>query len=156
MTDPTPPSIEEVQLRPSAIFAPVGYPFPLRRGGVASGRLLAVSGQFGQVDFRLVGGGLEAQVRQALRNVASVVGEHRLRMSDVIKTTIYLADIDDFDRMNRVYLEFFDQDRLPARTTAGVRLPFGALVEIEAWARRPGPLRRALQTWVERRATHER
>jgi hypothetical protein len=78
---------------------------------------------------------LEAEVHQALRNVAEVLQSHGARMRDVVKTTIYLADVDDFDRMNRAYLEHWDPRRLPARTTAGVSLPFNALVEIEAWAR---------------------
>jgi len=67
----------------------------------------------------------------------SVLASHRLDKRDVAKTMVYLADINDFDRMNRTYLEFFDLDRLPARTTVGVTLPFGALVEIDAWAWRP-------------------
>jgi 2-iminobutanoate/2-iminopropanoate deaminase len=93
-----------------------------------------VSGQFGQRDFRLVSTELAPQVRQALQNVSDILATFGASMSDVVKTTVYLADLEHFDEMNRVYLEHFALDSLPARTTAGASLPFGALVEIEAWA----------------------
>ena len=83
-----------------------------------------------------VAGGVETQARQVLENVRSVLADVGLVMSDVVKTSIFLADIADFGKVNAVYAEFFDDAR-PARSTiqAGA-LPGGYLVEIDLIAAR--------------------
>ncbi len=72
--------------------------------------------------------------RQAMANVASVLGEVGLGWPDVFKTTVYLTDISQYSAFNAVYVEELGSHR-PARTLVAVAgLPIGAVVEIEAWA----------------------
>ena len=78
--------------------------------------------------------GIEAQTRQSLTNARTILAEAGLTMSDVVKTTVLLADIADFAAMNAVYSEFFSEP-FPARSAFAVRdVPKGALVEIECIA----------------------
>ena len=79
-------------------------------------------------------GGIEAQTRQVLDNISGVLEAAGSSMAQVVKTTVFLADINDFAAFNAVYGEYFGDDP-PARTTvqAGA-LPIGALIEIEAVA----------------------
>lgn len=82
--------------------------------------------------------GLEAQVRRALDNLVAVLAEAGTTPADVLKTTVYLANMEDFAAMNDIYAEIFADER-PARATVGVRaLPKGALFEIDAIAQLPG------------------
>ncbi len=79
-------------------------------------------------------GGVEAQTRQSLTNVKSILEQAGSGMDKVIKTTVLLADMGDFAAMNGVYAEFFSQP-FPARCAFAVKtLPKGALVEIECVA----------------------
>ena len=93
----------------------------------------------GQIPFTPEGESLAdqsiaTQTEQALSNVEAILAEEGLDMSDVLKTTILLDDIDDFDEMNETYGEFFDDDP-PARSAFEVgNLPKGVGVEIEAIA----------------------
>ena len=81
--------------------------------------------------------GVEAQTDRSLRNLAAVLAEVGLTMADVVKTTIFLADIADFAAVNAVYATHVS-DPPPARSTVAVAaLPKGGRVEIEAVARRP-------------------
>ncbi len=74
------------------------------------------------------------QTRQCLENVAAILAAEKLALEDVLKVTIYLDDIDDFDEMNETYAEFFD-DEPPARSAIEVgAVPKGAALEIEAVA----------------------
>ena len=74
------------------------------------------------------------QTEQALENVEAVLEEAGSSMDDVLKVTVYLDDIDDFEAMNDTYATFFD-DKPPARSAVGVdALPKGVAVEIEAVA----------------------
>jgi 2-iminobutanoate/2-iminopropanoate deaminase len=113
---------------------PVGPYTPVVEAGpfvVCSGQVGLVSGESGPV---LVEGGLEAQTRQAMANVASVLGEVWLGWTDVFKTTVYLTDISQYSAFNAIYVEELGSHR-PARTLVAVTaLPVGAMVEIEAWA----------------------
>jgi len=78
--------------------------------------------------------GVEAQARQALSNVQAVLQAANSSIDRVVKTTIFLADMNDFATVNAVYGELFDQDP-PARSTVQVAaLPLGGLVEIEVIA----------------------
>jgi endoribonuclease L-PSP, putative len=82
-----------------------------------------------------VEGGIKEQTRQSLLNVKAVLEEAGLTMSDVVKSTVFMADMNDFADMNAVYAEFF-MEPYPARSAVAVKtLPKGALVEIEvvAW-----------------------
>lgn len=81
-----------------------------------------------------VEGGIKEQTRQSLLNVKAVLAEAGLTMGDVVKTTVFMADMNDFADMNAVYAEFFAEP-FPARSAVAVKtLPKGALVEIEVVA----------------------
>jgi 2-iminobutanoate/2-iminopropanoate deaminase len=110
---------------------PVGPYTPI----VRAGDWLVVSGQVGIVDGKLVSGGLEAELRQAVANLASLLEGEGASLADVTKTTVFLKHLGgDYPKMNEVYVELFGDHR-PARSAIGVAdLPLGALVELEAWA----------------------
>ena len=79
-------------------------------------------------------GGIKEQTRQSLTNVKAILEEAGLTMSNVVKTTVFLADMGDFADMNAVYAEFFTEP-YPARSAVAVKtLPKGALIEIEVIA----------------------
>ena len=79
-------------------------------------------------------GGIKEQTRQSLTNVKAILAEAGLSMSNVVKTTVFMADMNDFADMNAVYAEFFAEP-YPARSAVAVKtLPKGALVEIEVVA----------------------
>ena len=79
-------------------------------------------------------GGIKEQTRQSLTNVKAILEEVGLSMSNVVKTTVFMADMGDFAEMNAVYAEFFSEP-YPARSAVAVKtLPKGALVEIEVVA----------------------
>lgn len=79
-------------------------------------------------------GGIQAQTRQAILNVQAILQEAGLSLANVIKTTVFLADMGDFAAMNEVYAQFFVQP-FPARSAVAVKtVPKGALVEIECIA----------------------
>jgi len=104
---------------------------------VAAGPWLVVSGQLGLKDGGLVPGGVSEQVRQALANLAALLSEHGANLSHVVKTTVFMTDIEDFHSVNTAYVAAFGEHR-PARSAIAVAgLPLGASVEIEAWAYRP-------------------
>lgn len=100
------------------------------------GNLVYTSGQI-PIDpstGSFVEGGIKEQTRQSLSNVQAILKEAGLTMNDVIKTTVFLADMNDFAEMNSVYAEFFSNP-YPARSAVAVKtLPKGALVEIEVIA----------------------
>ena len=104
---------------------------------IAADGLLFCSGQLGldPATGALVEG-VEAQADRALRNLGAVLDAAGVTFSDVVKTTIFLTDMDDFATVNAVYARFVP-DPPPARSTVAVAaLPKGALVEVEAIARR--------------------
>jgi 2-iminobutanoate/2-iminopropanoate deaminase len=103
---------------------------------VRAGDWLVLAGQVGldPATGALAGGDVGAQTRQALANVAAILGDCGATLADVAKTTVFLLDMGDFSVMNGIYAEVFDDHR-PARSTVGVAaLPLGARVEIEVWA----------------------
>ena len=103
---------------------------------VKTGNLVFVSGQI-PIDPApgiFAGDDIATQTRQSLTNVKAILEAAGYAMSDVVKTTVLLADIADFAAMNAVYSEFFTEN-CPARAAFAVKdLPKGALVEIEAIA----------------------
>ena len=105
---------------------------------IRSGEFVFCSGQLGlDPATGELAGGIEAQAERSLRNLQSVLDAAGLSFDDVVKTTIFLADVDDFATVNAIYAKFMP-DPPPARSTIGVgALPKGGLVEIEAIARRP-------------------
>ena len=79
-------------------------------------------------------GGIKEQTRQSLKNIQAILQEIGLTMASVVKTTVFMADMQDFADMNAVYAEFFSEP-YPARSAVAVKtLPKGALVEIEVVA----------------------
>ena len=79
-------------------------------------------------------GGIKEQTRQSLTNVKAILEEAGLSLKNVVKTTVFMADMNDFADMNVVYAEFFSEP-YPARSAVAVKtLPKGALVEIEVVA----------------------
>ena len=103
------------------------------------GCLVFCSGQLGldPTSGALVEGGVAAQAERALLNLRAVLDAAGLSFADVVKTTIFMADMADFAAVNGVYGRF-SVDPPPARSTVAVAaLPRGGLVEIEAIARRP-------------------
>ena len=78
--------------------------------------------------------GIENQTRQVLKNLTAVLAENGMTLANVIKTTVFLADLNDFTAMNEVYAQFFTQP-FPARSCVQVAaIPKGSLVEIECIA----------------------
>ncbi len=107
---------------------------------VEAGGFVFVSGM-GPLDpatGQVIEGSFADMVRRVLDNIALVLAAAGLTMADVVKTTVFLADIGDFAEMNQVYAGYFG-DVPPARTTIqAARLPLDIRVEIEAIARREG------------------
>ncbi len=101
---------------------------------VKVGGLLFCSGQVALKDGALVGDDVESQTSQVFENIRAVLSAAGVGLEDVVKTTVYLDTMDDFEAMNAVYAEAFGDHR-PARSTVAVQgLPVGALVEIEVTA----------------------
>lgn len=111
---------------------------PYSQGIIANGFVFTA----GQVPLdpatgKLVEGGIQAQARQSLANVQAVLEAGGSSLADVVKVTVYLADINDFGAVNAIYKEVFDAAGAPppARSAFEVaNLPLGAMVEIEAVA----------------------
>ena len=100
------------------------------------GNLVYTSGQIpiDPATGMIVKGGIKEQTLQSLTNVKAILEEVGLTMSNVLKTTVFMADMGDFTDMNSVYAEFFTEP-YPARSAVAVKtLPKGALVEIEVIA----------------------
>lgn len=101
---------------------------------VKSGPAVYIAGQMGldPATGTLVEGGIEAQTRQVMKNLAAIAEQAGGSLDDAVKTTVFLRNFDDFGAMNSVYAEYFGVSS-PARSTVEVsRLPLGAIVEIEA------------------------
>ncbi len=113
-----------------AMSKPVGPYTPI----VRAGEWLIVSGQVGLADGAIVEGGVEAELRQALANMAALLEGEGASLNDVVKTTVFLTTMDDYAAMNEIYTAAFGDHR-PARSAVAVaELPIGAAIEVEAWA----------------------
>lgn len=111
-----------------------GLPFSL---AVRVGEVLYLSGCLGNIPgtMELVKGGIEAETRQTMENIAAVLKAQGLGFDDVFKCTVMLADIKQWAEFNKVYLEYFKGANLPTRSAYGCNgLALGAAVEVEAWA----------------------
>jgi 2-iminobutanoate/2-iminopropanoate deaminase len=102
---------------------------------VSYGELIFTSGQIGlDMDGKIVSDDVEVQTRIALENLIHILEDNNSSMDYVIKTTVYLTNMDDFPKMNEVYNAFFGSSK-PARSTVEVsRLPKDVKVEIDAIA----------------------
>jgi 2-iminobutanoate/2-iminopropanoate deaminase len=101
----------------------------------APGAMLFLSGQIAldPASGQMVGASAAAEARQALTNLRHVVEAAGFSLADVVKTTVYLARMEDFPAVNEVYAGFFEGTPPPARATVGVAaLPKGARVEVDA------------------------
>lgn len=104
---------------------------------VRAGDFVFVSGQVGMRDGALAEGGVAGQTEQAIANLAARLAEMGAGLTDVVKTTCFLIDMDTFATFNAAYVTAFGSHR-PARSTVAVReLPAGAAVEVEAIAYKP-------------------
>ena len=103
---------------------------------VSAGGFLITSGQL-PLDPKtgLCPEGIEEQTRQSLENIKAILSEAGIGMDHILKTTVFLSDMNNFGAMNKVYAEFFGEGGCPSRSAVEVaRLPKDALVEIEAIA----------------------
>jgi 2-iminobutanoate/2-iminopropanoate deaminase len=104
--------------------------------GVKTENLIFTAGQLGLIPDtgNIIEGGIENETRQALNNIQHILEAAGSGLPNVVKTTVFLRDMNEFNLMNAVYADFF-ADNPPARTTVQVAaLPKGAAVEIEAIA----------------------
>jgi 2-iminobutanoate/2-iminopropanoate deaminase len=117
-------------------FAPAPFQGAPYSQAIRAGDFVFVSGQLAlrPGDTALAGGTIEEQTEQVFANLAAILAEAGSSLAKLVKTTVFLQDLDDFQGMNSVYAAHVG-DRPPARSTVEVaKLPSGALVEIEAIA----------------------
>lgn len=138
-TDRTPVQAEDTRRQ---IIQPEGVArLPVFSSAVRSGDFIFLSGALGALPGvtppQLIEGGIEAETRQTMENIIAVLDAADATLEDLIKCTVFLADIADYAAMNSVYVEYFPSDP-PARSAlAGSGLALGALVEIECIAAVP-------------------
>jgi len=104
---------------------------------IVAGELVFVSGQIPIDPGRgvVIEGNIEAQTDRVMRNLGAILQAAGSSLERVVKTTVYLADMDDFEAMNRTYGKYFTEGDPPARATVqAARLPRGVAVEIDAIA----------------------
>lgn len=104
--------------------------------GVSSGNMVYTSGQLGMdpSTAELINSNIQDETRQSLKNVEAVLKQAGASLSDVVKTTVFVKDLNQFVAINEIYSEFFTENK-PARSCVEVaRLPKDANVEIEAIA----------------------
>lgn len=129
----TPRAQPRVQHLDAGTVMPADLPFS---EGVLVDGMLYLSGQIGVKPgtLELVEGGMEAQARQTLENIQATLEAHGYAMSDVVKCTVFLADMDEWGAFNAVYQEFFSRP-YPARSALGANgLALGGKVEVECMA----------------------
>jgi len=140
-TDNQPAAATAVDHHREVIQPPDAPRLPVFSSAVRTGDLLFLSGSLGAVPGanppRLVEGGVESETRQTFENIKKVLDAAGLTLHDVVKCTVFLADIADYAAVNSVYVEYWDGDP-PARSAiAGSGLALGAKVEIECIAAFP-------------------
>jgi 2-iminobutanoate/2-iminopropanoate deaminase len=102
---------------------------------VKTGIFVFISGQLpGNPADGAIRGDIQAQTRQSLENLKVVVTAAGASLADVVKTTVFLKNMDDFIAMNEIYSEYFSQNPPACSTVEVSRIPRGALLEIEAIA----------------------
>lgn len=106
---------------------------------VKIGNFIFLSGQIGinPETNELVNGGIEKETKQIFQNIINILKSQGADLSNILKVTIYLKNLEDFKKVNEIYQEYF-KDNFPARTTiGGISLPKNALIEIDAIAYLP-------------------
>jgi reactive intermediate/imine deaminase len=133
--DDAPPAGPDVEY-----LTPFGAPLRPFSPAVRVGDLIFLSGQIGadaSASGGLVAGGIEGETRQTLDNIKRTLEAVGSGMDKVVKCTVMMADMREWDRMNAVYRTYFTEGRLPARSALGANgLALGARVEIECIATR--------------------
>ena len=128
--------MSDVERFNGGLVLPGSLPFP---EGTALGPLVFLSGQLGNLPgtLTLVPGGLRAEARQALENIATVLRGQGLGLASLLRCTVMLADKAEWPAFNEVYADFFAGQPMPARSAFGCSgLALGARVEIECTAAR--------------------
>jgi 2-iminobutanoate/2-iminopropanoate deaminase len=123
----------------SRINAPELPELPVFAHAAVAGDHIYLAGMLGLLDdfSGVVDGGIEAETTQALRHVARILAACDASLADVVKVSVYMPDLGEWDAMNRAYLDAFGE-RTPARIAVGCRaLVFGARVEFDCIAYRP-------------------
>ena len=102
---------------------------------ITVGNMLFTSGQLGLVpETGALPEGVQAQTRQSLANIQAILDEAGFAKSDIVKTTVFIKDMNDFGAVNAIYADFFG-DSKPARSCVGIQsLPKGAICEVEVIA----------------------
>lgn len=122
-------------IRTDAAPAPVG---PYNQAIAASGQMVFVAGQIplDPQSGEIIGtGNVTAQTKQVMANLEAILTAAGAKFQDVVKTSVFLKDMNDFAAMNEVYAQYFDEASAPARACVEVsRLPKDVLVEIECIA----------------------
>lgn len=109
-----------------------GLPFS---EAVRVGNMLYLSGQIGtQPDGTLIGGGIQAETRQTMENIKTVLEKYGSSIDRVVKCTVFLADIAEWPAMNEVYITYFTQHKPARSAVAGSGLALNSRVEIECMA----------------------
>lgn len=122
---------EKPQMFPSAKYP--DFPFS---AAVSHNGVLYLSGDLGTASGGdLIAGGIVPETQQTMENIKSTLSHHGLDMSDIIKCTVFLADIAEWPDFNKVYVRYFDKGSYPARSAlAASGLALGARVELECMA----------------------
>jgi reactive intermediate/imine deaminase len=133
--------VETVSTR-RQIIQPEDMPrLPVFSTAVRSGDFIFLSGQLGALPGvsppQLIEGGVEAETRQTMDNIVATLAAAAATLDDLVKCTVFLADIGDYAAMNAVYAEYFPSDPPARSAVAGSGLALGALVEIECIAAVP-------------------
>lgn len=114
---------------------------PVFSSAIRSGDFIFLSGALGALPGvnppELIEGGIEAETRQTMENIAAVLDAAGATLADIVKCTVYLADIADYAAMNAVYVEYFPSEPPARAALAGSGLALGALVEIDCIAAAP-------------------
>jgi len=104
---------------------------------VRAGDFIIIAGQGGLLDGIKVDGGLVPETEQAMKNIESLLATMDATMKDVVKTTCFLTDMEDYARFNTAYVAAFGTHRPSRSCVAVAELPAGFVVEVEAWAYKP-------------------
>ena len=121
----------------TARFAAMSKPLGPYTPVVRAGDFIVVSGQGGLLDGVKVDGGVVAETRQAMRNIETLLATMDASMADVVKTTCFLTDMEDYAVFNEQYVAAFGNHRPSRSCVAVAELPAGFVVEVEAWAYKP-------------------
>ena len=103
------------------------------------GDMIFVSGQIplDPVEGKIVEGGIEAQTEQVMKNIGAILSAAELDCSKVVRAEVFLTNMDDFSKVNEIYVKYFSVEPKPARFAVGVAsLPMNSLVEIAVIAKR--------------------